>query len=115
RVQNYLETHNTLIRPARRIPHDIVEAIFVACLPTDRHPVMAASEAPLHICSAWRALAISTPRLWVSLRIVVDVVLHNQYGTTLASEWLERSGTFSLSLEVLEQPEYLCVFVDASP
>ncbi|KAJ7785454.1 hypothetical protein B0H14DRAFT_2286260, partial [Mycena olivaceomarginata] len=59
--------HKALISPARRLPLDIVQEIFVACLPTHRNCVMSASEAPVllgRICSSWRAISLTTPRLW---------------------------------------------------
>jgi hypothetical protein len=36
----YVDTHKALISPARRLPLDIIEEIFVACLPTHRNCVM---------------------------------------------------------------------------
>ncbi|KAF8138039.1 hypothetical protein K438DRAFT_1537299, partial [Mycena galopus ATCC 62051] len=63
----YVEAHQALISPARRLPLDIVQEIFIACLPTHRNCVMSASEAPVllgRICSSWRTISLSTPRLW---------------------------------------------------
>ncbi|KAJ7830516.1 hypothetical protein B0H14DRAFT_2201338, partial [Mycena olivaceomarginata] len=69
-IKAYIDSHKALISHPRRLPPDIVREIFVACLPTDRNAVMSAQEAPLllcRICSAWRTIALSTPRLWASL------------------------------------------------
>ncbi|KAJ7137288.1 hypothetical protein C8R46DRAFT_1322223 [Mycena filopes] len=109
RVQNYIAAHSALITPARRLPHDVVEAIFLACLPVGRYPVMSASQAPLlllRICSAWRAIALSTPRLWASLHLVIDFTLHmeSRTGTAALSEWLKRSAACPLSLTIFELP-----------
>ncbi|KAJ7704793.1 hypothetical protein B0H17DRAFT_864942, partial [Mycena rosella] len=63
----YVDAHKALISPIRRLPLDIMEEIFVTCLPTDRNCAMSAVEAPIllgRICSAWRAISLSTPRLW---------------------------------------------------
>ncbi|KAJ7697841.1 hypothetical protein B0H17DRAFT_912889, partial [Mycena rosella] len=63
----YVDAHRALISPLRRLPIDIIEEIFMACLPTHRNCVMSAMEAPVllgRICSSWRALSLSTPRLW---------------------------------------------------
>ncbi|KAJ7603316.1 hypothetical protein FB45DRAFT_1071689 [Roridomyces roridus] len=68
-----VQSHEALLSPIRRMPSDIMQEIFMACMPTDRNCVMDASEAPLllgRICSAWRALSLATPRLWASLHIV---------------------------------------------
>ncbi|KAJ7657363.1 hypothetical protein DFH06DRAFT_1198048 [Mycena polygramma] len=118
RVQSYIDSHSALISPARRLPRDIVEAIFLACLPSNRLPAMAASEAPLllcHICSAWRAIALSSPRFWASLHIVLELVLRDPYGISLVSEWLQRSGTCPLSLTVFEQSNNFMHLVAGSP
>ncbi|KAJ7114137.1 hypothetical protein C8R44DRAFT_630655, partial [Mycena epipterygia] len=63
----YLADHKALISPVRRLPLDIIQEIFVACIPTHRNCVMSASEAPVllgRICSSWRTISLSTPRLW---------------------------------------------------
>ncbi|KAJ7512710.1 hypothetical protein B0H11DRAFT_2182090 [Mycena galericulata] len=69
----HVQAHAALISPARRLPLDIIQEIFVACLPTHRNCVMSAREAPVllgRICSSWRTISLSTPRLWASLHIV---------------------------------------------
>ncbi|KAJ7031028.1 hypothetical protein C8F04DRAFT_1186305 [Mycena alexandri] len=63
----YMDGHKALISPIRRLPLDIIEEIFIACMPTHRNCVMSALEAPIvlgRICSSWRTIAYSTPRLW---------------------------------------------------
>ncbi|KAJ6594704.1 hypothetical protein B0H19DRAFT_899198, partial [Mycena capillaripes] len=63
----FVEAHKALSSPVRRLPLDIIQEIFVACIPTHRNCVMSASEAPVllgRICSSWRAISLSTPRLW---------------------------------------------------
>ncbi|KAJ7634616.1 hypothetical protein FB45DRAFT_470590 [Roridomyces roridus] len=68
-----VQSHEALLSPIRRMPADMMQEIFLACLPTHRNCVMDAREAPLllgRICSAWRALSLATPRLWASLHIV---------------------------------------------
>ncbi|KAF8989742.1 hypothetical protein BDQ17DRAFT_1205824, partial [Cyathus striatus] len=67
KVLDLVEPYRALISPARRLSRDILEEIFLACLPTDRNPCMSSTEAPLlltRICSSWRSIAHSTPRLW---------------------------------------------------
>ncbi|KAJ6594553.1 hypothetical protein B0H19DRAFT_900769, partial [Mycena capillaripes] len=66
-LTTYVEAHRALIFPVRRLPLDIMEEIFMACLPTHRNCVMSAQEAPIilgRICSSWRTISLSTPRLW---------------------------------------------------
>ncbi|KAJ7157194.1 hypothetical protein C8R46DRAFT_421707 [Mycena filopes] len=72
-VEAFIAAHKALISPVRRLPLDILQEIFAACLPTHRNCVMSAVEAPVllgRICSAWRATSIATPRLWSRLHVV---------------------------------------------
>ncbi|KAJ7439218.1 hypothetical protein FB451DRAFT_1570050 [Mycena latifolia] len=67
-----IKEHNVLLSPIRRIPQNILERIFVACLPTTHNAIISAREAPLllgHICSYWRSVAHSMPVLWTSIYI----------------------------------------------
>ncbi|KAJ7810026.1 hypothetical protein B0H14DRAFT_2379374 [Mycena olivaceomarginata] len=110
----YVDAHKALISPARRLPLDIVQEIFVACLPTHRNYVMSASEAPVllgRICSAWRAISFSTPRLWARIHIVEPVGPHNLTHALSAQRletarlWLGRSGQCPLSISLQSAPE----------
>ncbi|KAJ7752379.1 hypothetical protein B0H16DRAFT_1257575, partial [Mycena metata] len=69
-LMEYINLHTALISPVQRLPQDILQEIFLACLPTDRNTVMSVSEAPLllgRICSGWRDIVLATPALWASL------------------------------------------------
>ncbi|KAF7376702.1 hypothetical protein MSAN_00087200 [Mycena sanguinolenta] len=113
-LQTYVDGHKALISPARRLPLDVIQEIFVACIPTHRNCVMSASEAPVllgRICSSWRAISLTTPHLWARLHIVEP--LRGRYGATdaqietkveqrlaIAKTWLERSGQCPLSISL---------------
>lgn len=111
----YIDAHEVLISPVRRVPRDVLEEVFLACLPTRHNAVMSSSAAPMvlgRVCSAWRNIAYSTPRLWASLHIPVLTTLRGVSGTTskyrqkLAQRneaikaWLDRSGHCPLSISV---------------
>ncbi|KAJ7181066.1 hypothetical protein C8R46DRAFT_885602 [Mycena filopes] len=116
RVRSFVDPHNDLISPFRRLPLDVVQEIFVACLPTHRNCVMSAREAPVllgRVCSAWRSISLGTPRLWARLHIVepsrsgggawcstaeLQDKLAQRLETTKA--WLERSGQCPLSISL---------------
>ncbi|KAJ7141717.1 hypothetical protein C8R43DRAFT_1017064 [Mycena crocata] len=102
KLVEYISAHEALISPMRRLPQDVVQEIFVACLPTHRNAVMSAREAPLllaRVCSAWRTLAMTTPALWATLHIPLEYIL--DWGVTgPMAEWLERSGKRPLSLSI---------------
>ncbi|KAF8200051.1 hypothetical protein K438DRAFT_1823114 [Mycena galopus ATCC 62051] len=103
----YVDAHRTLMSPARRLPLDIIEEIFVACLPTNRNCVMSAQEAPL-----MRAISLGTPRLWSRLHIVEPTFddrmppplwlleVNRVQRLEAAEAWLQRSGTCPLSISL---------------
>ncbi|KAJ6588782.1 hypothetical protein B0H19DRAFT_1226514 [Mycena capillaripes] len=117
----FVEGHKALISPVRRLPLDIIQEIFVACLPTHRNCVMHASEAPVllgRISSSWRAISLSTPRLWARLHVVVpprnpfDIDSAVEFINKKAAErlevtkiWLGRSGQCPLSISLHIGPE----------
>ncbi|KAJ7031537.1 hypothetical protein C8F04DRAFT_960204 [Mycena alexandri] len=110
-VSAYVEAHKALLSPLRRLPLDIMQEIFVACLPTHRNCVMSAVEAPVllgRICSSWRTVSLSTPRLWARLHIAEPErprqapIYQEKYAQRLAitKAWLERSGRCPLSISL---------------
>ncbi|KAF7299768.1 hypothetical protein HMN09_00982700 [Mycena chlorophos] len=108
----HIATHEALLSPIRRVPVDILQEIFLACLPEGRNCVMSANDAPLllgRVCSHWRTLAYQTPALWTRLHIVQPGGLYSpsleaKYQAisllrlSAAKDWLERSGQLPLSL-----------------
>ncbi|KAJ7815502.1 hypothetical protein B0H14DRAFT_1407873 [Mycena olivaceomarginata] len=111
----YVEAHKALISPVRRLPLDIIQEIFEACLPTHRNCVMSASEAPIllgRICSSWRAISLATPRLWARLHVVEPRSYSNpSFDQQVAQHlettkmWLGRSGQCPLSISLQSAPE----------
>ncbi|KAF7352520.1 hypothetical protein MVEN_01217000 [Mycena venus] len=103
-LQAYVDHHRALISHPRRLPPDIVREIFVGCLPTNRNAVMSAQEAPLLLCrisSAWRTIALSTPRLWASLHISFRHILSNEPRMQAVAKWLALSAACPISLSVV--------------
>ncbi|KAJ7655715.1 hypothetical protein DFH06DRAFT_1473945 [Mycena polygramma] len=95
--------------PISKLVHELLEAIFILCLPSPTRDVPAtdypvpifiapsAFHAPLLLCSVsspWRAVATGLPRLWRSLD--TENVLHPE----LVELWLRRAQTTSLSLRI---------------
>ncbi|KDR78390.1 hypothetical protein GALMADRAFT_245553 [Galerina marginata CBS 339.88] len=132
-IQRTINGYNTILAPIRRLPADVLHDIFYHCLPTHRNSVMDASEAPVlltRICSSWRSLAFSSPRIWSKLHIPFPKNARNGAASTwyyspeatavreqeLASTmqlrsqvvetWLERSGDYPLSLSVYHPSSY---------
>ena len=128
RIQKIINDHHIILSPARRLPPDVLHEIFLHCLPTRHNPIMKFSEPPLlltRICSSWRAIALSSPRLWSKIHIPLpgDPAISESYSAIISDEtrlndrrqryaivmrsrchairsWLSRSGTCPLSLSV---------------
>ncbi|KAK7001365.1 hypothetical protein R3P38DRAFT_3284217 [Favolaschia claudopus] len=105
KIRAYIEPRKALISHSRRLPMDILEAIFLACLPTSRNAAMSLREAPLllcRVCSAWRAAALSMPRLWASLHIPVDFIMAKDSRSFAVDQWLNRAAAASMSLSICD-------------
>jgi hypothetical protein len=86
--------------------------IFVLCLPDDEFVEVDVLDAPLllvQICSHWRNIALSTPRLWNSISVDIkfdevsaDYTLDcRPFGRKHSIEaWLSRSGNLPLSIKI---------------
>ncbi|KIM41494.1 hypothetical protein M413DRAFT_149619, partial [Hebeloma cylindrosporum] len=114
-IQKIIDDHNVILAPARRLPQDVLHEIFLNCLPTHRNPNVEFSESPLlltRICSSWRAIALSSPRMWSKVHIVLprfssgDTARRQRFADAvllkcnILRKWLGQSGTFPLSLSI---------------
>jgi hypothetical protein len=85
--------------PWRHIAVEIVEIIFIFCLPTTLFIEPDAHAAPLLLCNVsrtWRQIAQSTPLLWASL----NASSRSLKNVNLVETWLTRAGAHPLSLEI---------------
>ncbi|KAL1746737.1 hypothetical protein HDZ31DRAFT_72701 [Schizophyllum fasciatum] len=109
----FTQAHLALASGMRRLPSEILQNIFVACLPTDGPAAMADNEAPLvltRVCRRWRHIAYSTAELWSSIHIACPdprglspldppaVSLADR--VRRAAAWLARSGTCPLDVSL---------------
>jgi hypothetical protein len=92
--------------PLLRLPPEITSEIFTTYLAChgyawdelDCYSKLLISETPLlfgRICSAWRKLAWSTPRLWCSLLLDLE---RNEIDPVLVEQWIDRSCGLPLSI-----------------
>ncbi|KAJ3513669.1 hypothetical protein NLJ89_g2824 [Agrocybe chaxingu] len=101
--------------PIRRLSHDAMKEIFIACLPRNRNPSMCSDEPPMlltQVSSQWRDIALATPQLWAAIHIAVptdlgesgDAYLEELIQRRFAAvdKWLERSGALPLSISAHE-------------
>ncbi|KAJ7343149.1 hypothetical protein DFH08DRAFT_810663 [Mycena albidolilacea] len=108
-----MELHRALISPWRRLLVEITFKIFVFTLKTRRRepgPPHYDEEDPTwiddrsgtlllcKICSAWRAIAMSTPALWNTLYLSADDV--ERRPLDWVSTWLDRSKCFPVYLQL---------------
>lgn len=95
-VAEYLEQHTALISPARGIPPEIVSEIFLHCVfASDRYAGSRCLLRLSQICRGWRAVSLSTPSLWCSLRADAD----DQDISTILQTWLSRSDPLPFHLD----------------
>ncbi|KAJ6512793.1 hypothetical protein C8R45DRAFT_890611 [Mycena sanguinolenta] len=105
-----IDAHRVLLSPIRRIPHDVLVEIFLACLPSKHHALIDFAEAPLllsRICRHWSSVAYNTPMLWKSIHIPSPSYPHTSLNILsklekIVVDWLERSATCSLSLSIFD-------------
>jgi hypothetical protein len=104
----YTQNHTVLIAPIRRLPPEILSYIFIQCrdirwldpeacfLPPrlDKTPLLLGT-----ICSRWRSISLSTPRLWASFSLNIRPKYLKAH-VELAKIWFARSGTCPLSIRL---------------
>ncbi|KAJ7353519.1 hypothetical protein DFH08DRAFT_692879 [Mycena albidolilacea] len=106
----YVDSHKALLSPIRRLPLDVIEEIFMFCVPYG----MSATEGPLllgGICRSWRAISISMPRLWSYIHVVspswyLSLPERGQYDARFG-KWLNvctrRAGSLLLSISLADR------------
>ncbi|KAF7759691.1 hypothetical protein Agabi119p4_11386 [Agaricus bisporus var. burnettii] len=104
-TESFIEVHEGFLSPIRRLVPEILQEIFWLCLPVAHNSVLSAEGAPLvlgRVCSQWRRIAYSTPKLWCSLHITVPPLTYPQARAMFeASEaWIARSGILPLSISI---------------
>ncbi|KAJ7473720.1 hypothetical protein B0H11DRAFT_2282566 [Mycena galericulata] len=105
-----------LISPMRAMPPEVLQEIFIACLPEHHYATMDASQAPLllgRVCSSWRTISLSTPALWSTVHVasplvmlspfdhdrsVTEMLSISQHRSEALNAWLQRSGNCPLSI-----------------
>lgn len=98
-LRTHRQVHAALLTPMRRLPVELLAAIFEACLPDRpdrnlRDPLTLAG-----VCRRWRIVAVSTGRLWSRMEIYLQTV-HPQSQANQVGTWLLRSGGCPLSIKI---------------
>ncbi|KAJ6619289.1 hypothetical protein B0H10DRAFT_1913079 [Mycena sp. CBHHK59/15] len=113
-IHETLDPFAALSSPMRAMPPEVLQEIFMACLPTEHFAIMHVSECPLllgRVCSTWRTISLATAALWASMHLVVPYP-ENTFETAETSAvaiekrseamqiWLQRSGNCPLSISL---------------
>lgn len=98
-----IQTHQALLSPARSLPEDIYREIFLWCLASSDRPSYKRGheKVPLllsQVCSRWRQIAHSTPRLWTKVLFKYDNEGPNERNCDNLKSWLSRTGALPLSV-----------------
>lgn len=114
-----IDAHRALKTSARRVPRDVLEEIFIACLDPFDDASMSPSVVPLilcYICSSWRSIALGTPQLWTSLHVLIPRYQspnsddYRRSGLIAAEipRWLGRSGNLppSITVSILKSADF---------
>lgn len=102
-VRQSLLAHQALTSAARRIPPEVWGEVFYYCLSKTPYIIPRNTQSPMvltRVCRDWRAVAISTPRLWSSLTIYLQKFVcegHYRHG---CEAWLARAKSVPLSIRV---------------
>ncbi|KAH7925108.1 hypothetical protein BV22DRAFT_1195437 [Leucogyrophana mollusca] len=102
-LQRSIQHHEALTAPVHRVPHEILGEIFLRCLPAFLYPTPLPLSSPMlltKVCRRWRAVALSTPRLWSSITVSVDKALRG-HSRALYEAWLSRAKSVPLSIRII--------------
>ncbi|KAF7305809.1 F-box domain-containing protein [Mycena chlorophos] len=93
---------NTSLCPILMLPSELLTAIFKFYLPP--YPIAPKNAGPgsptylLGICRAWRTVALNSPVLWRAMR--QEDFVESTAGADVLCQWLIRSGTIPISLDL---------------
>lgn len=114
-LKDFVDAHQNMLSPIRRVSPEILQQIFIQCLPSHTKPAMHHSQAPVllgRVCSRWRQIAIETPHLWSSVHVVIprkfdlSASLLSVRRLKAMRLWLTRSGALPLHITLHAQPAH---------
>lgn len=96
----YIEAHEAVVAPIRRIHDDILIEIFMHCLPPPYEALPHPMKAPLllaRVCQRWRAVIYATPMLWSTISLVVESYSVEQ-AIKATEHWMSASAQCPLNI-----------------
>jgi len=101
-LRKHVASHQNILSPMRKLPAEIWSEIFLFTLSRSGRR-FDAKKSPLllgQVCSDWRHIALSTPRLWSSIQLK-NMPRYSQHSdTALVQLWLARSRNLPLSISL---------------
>jgi F-box-like len=100
--QIYTHSLVALVAPIRRLPPEVLSEIFLHYNDENNISDLRLNMAPLllgGVCSRWRTVALSTPRLWTSFSLTIRPK-YLKSNVMLAETWLARAGTCPLTIRL---------------
>ncbi|KAJ7780989.1 hypothetical protein B0H16DRAFT_603789 [Mycena metata] len=101
RLQELQTRLDSIVYPVLSLPPEITSGIFLHCTPEGYRDVVDTSFAPLlpmHVCRAWRQVAISTPALWTTFHVTGA----SRSLPETAKVWFERARQLPLSVSLYQ-------------
>jgi hypothetical protein len=95
-LHTYQAYCRSILSPIRKLPPEILETIFLACMGPEPDIIPVVGQ----VCSHWRNIVIGTPTLWSNISIGRTRFRFNQRYVNLASLFLKRSASRPLSVTV---------------
>src|SRR5882672_9516402 len=106
--QIYTHSLVALVAPIRRLPPEVLSEIFLHYNDENNISDLQLNTAPLllgGVCSRWRTIALSTPRLWTSFALTIQPK-YLKSDVMLAKTWLARAGTCPLTIRLASHGSY---------
>ncbi|KAF8963654.1 hypothetical protein BDZ97DRAFT_1919652 [Flammula alnicola] len=95
---NKVKACDMILAPIRRVPLDVLREIIHHSMP--KHPAPSRYHGPLplgRVCSTWRAVVLSSPRLWTTLFLAIQSPTQLEQYIELVKEWFSRAKGLPLS------------------
>ena len=111
-LQKCVAEHEAVLSPARRLLPELWSEIFLLCTQQplegiflyDVPNIYSRTTGPLlftQVCQTWRDIALSSPRLWTTVGVVVEAV-PGASQVALVGHWLAHSGDCPLTVYIAE-------------
>lgn len=105
-LQTHVEMAQSLFSPIRKLPPEILSAIFLDCNQrTGHHKAYIPALALGSVSAYWRAVALATSSLWSNVR--VDLEYNKRFQTPLFEMLLARSRNTALTIALIDPQERL--------